>query len=302
MTVSLSTMWWEDRQDPLISLARSVRALGFEQVELNYSVREESFPALREALAQTGLTVSSVHGPFPRPPGEDALLQADLAADDPAARRRAEALIARSLEETAGWGSPVLVLHSGNIELLRPQEARLRRLYRAGQTNGDEFSAFREELRQSRSREAPGYLERVQQALARLAPLARSLGVTLALENRAHFHDIPSFDEIGPLMEEFGPAVGYWHDLGHAFRLEVLGFWPQGAWLERYGDHLVGMHLHDSIGLEDHQPPGEGDIPFQRLAPLLPARVCRVLEVRSCHDEEAVAAGLAHLQATGVLP
>jgi sugar phosphate isomerase/epimerase len=106
---------------------------------------------------------------------------------------------------------------------------------------------------------------------------------------------------MGVLLDEFGPAVGYWHDVGHAFRLEALGFWPQEAWLQRFATRLVGVHLHDSIGMEDHRPPGQGRAPFGLISSFLPGQCLRVFEVKDTYSGEAVAAGLAHLRALGVL-
>lgn len=66
---------------------------------------------------------------------------------------------------------------------------------------------------------------------------------------------------------------------------------------ERLSGRLVGIHLHDATGLEDHLPPGSGGIDFKallsHLAPGLPA----VLELRPGTPEDAIRSGLAHLAA-----
>jgi sugar phosphate isomerase/epimerase len=309
MNVSLSTMWWgESSPESLASLARRTRRLGFEQIELNYRLSEMALPSLGEALRQAGLTVSSVHAPFPRPYGPNPLGQLDLGSPEPAFRERAEVLALRSLEEAARWGAGAVVLHAGNLETLGSLEARLHDLYREKtKPNGrhgveEAYRRLWEELRLRREAEAPRFLERVRDSLGRLAVRAQSLGVTIGLENRAHYAEQPSLEEMGPLLDEWGPAVGYWHDVGHAYRLDALGYCRQEAWLERYATHLVGMHLHDSIGMEDHRPPGQGNARLDEVASLLPEKALRVVEVRPGHDEQAVSAGLARLVALGVLP
>ncbi len=298
MNVALSTMWWNGQALAPEVLARRTRDLGFEQVELDYRLPLEVLPALRSALQEAGLGVSSIHAPFPRPGKGDPLLQADLAAADPAARQRARALIGRTLEEAARWGAGVVVLHAGSLNELKPLEDRLKALYLAGQGGA---AILRDGLRRRRARVAPALLERVRAGLADLVPRAQALGVVIGLENRASFRDIPSLGEMGALLDEFGPTLAYWHDTGHAFRLEALGFYPQTAWLERYGQRLAGLHLHDCVAIEDHLPPGQGEVPFDRLARHIPPQGRRVIEVCPHHEAEAVASGLEVLRTRGVI-
>ncbi len=303
MKLALSTMWWGEGATPVEELVGSTRRLGFECIELEYRRPAGTLPRLRQALADAGIAVGSVHAPFPHPGGsEDALRQADLSADEPAARRRAEELVARTLEHAAEWGAGVVVLHSGGMASLLPLGRRMYELCMAGQSDTAEFRQLRAELMRLRADEAPRRLDWVRQALGRLVPRALALKVTIGLENRAYYRDLPGLEEMGLLLDEFGPAVGYWHDLGHAFRLDLQGFVPQEEWLRRYGNRLVGMHIHDSRLLDDHQPPGYGQIPLERLALLFPPQGLRVLEVRADFSEADIGAGLAHLRARKVLP
>jgi len=301
MNVSLSTMWWGEAEgEALAGWARKTWELGLTTVELEYRRSAGSLSHLRQALAGYGLGVSSLHAPFPHPEVEgDPLQLADLAAEEAEARRYAEGLVARTLEEAVRWGAGVVVLHSGNIRRLRPLEQRLRECYLAGRRDG-EFRRLWEELRRARQIEAPRHLEWVREALGRLSVRARELGVVIALENRADYRDIPSPEELGMLLAEFGREVGFWYDAGHAHRLEVLGFYPRTLWLERYRERLVGAHLHDSRGLSDHLPPGMGEIPFEQVFSLLPRQGLRVLEVDAGHTPEELARGLARLRALEV--
>ncbi|MGC8874782.1 MAG: sugar phosphate isomerase/epimerase family protein [Chloroflexia bacterium] len=301
MKVALSTMWWEQNGSLLHLLAQRTRDLGFRYVELGYRLTEDSLPAVDEALQQSGLLPSSVHAPFPGPPGPHPLREADLSAVEAEARARAEDLVARSLEEAAARGAQIVVLHAGNVEPLGPLERELDRLFEAGRSDTPTYAELREELLRKRDALAPRHLEWVREALSRLAARAQALGVRIALENRAHFRDLPSFPELAELLDTFAPTVGYWHDAGHAFRLAVMGFWSQESWLQAYGNRLLGIHLHDCVGLTDHQPPGYGHVPFAQIAPLLPASVWRVFEVDSQYEEQALASGVAYLRSLGVV-
>jgi sugar phosphate isomerase/epimerase len=300
MSLALSTMWWGEGDLPIEELVQRTLALGFNVVELDYRRSPQSLERLRAVMAAAGLEAHSMHAPFPCPPGEAPLRQADLAADDDVARRYAESLVARTLEEAAAWGISVIVLHAGDIRPLASLEEKLKSLVRRGSDDEQRMAQLRGELKKRRAQEAPRRLEWVRRALARLVPRAEELGVVIGLETRADYRDLPSFGEMGALLDEFGPAVGYVHDMGHAFRQDASGFCLQEDWLLRYAERTVGLHLHDAVGLTDHFPPGQGAIPYAQLVPLFPAQTRCVLEVRAVHDAAAMRAGLSFLQALGV--
>jgi sugar phosphate isomerase/epimerase len=301
MSLALSTMWWGEGDEPPEVWVERTLALGLSSVELDYRRPPHTLGRLREVMAASGLGASSMHAPFPCPPGEAPLRQADLAADDDMARRHAETLVGRTLEEAASWGISVIVLHAGDIRPLASLSYKLKGLFSSGAADQD-LVPLRNDLKKRRAQEAPRRLEQIRRALARLVPRAQQLGVTIALETRADYHDLPALGEMGALLDEFWPAVGYWHDIGHAFRQDVLGFCLQEEWLRRYAGRTLGMHLHDSRGLTDHLPPGQGDIPYAQLAPLFPAQARRVLEIQTVHDADKVRAGLSYLQSLGVIP
>ncbi len=299
--VALSTMWWGETDQPVDGPVRRTAALGFRQIELDYRRPPQTLAELRQALSQAGIEAVSMHAPFPCPPGAAPLQQADLAAEDEPAWRHALELVEGTLAAAAEWGIHAVVLHCGDMPALAELEGRLKRLVQAGRSAGAESARLRRELQQRRAEEAPRHLERVRRALAELAPRAAELGIVIGLETRASYRDLPGLGEVGQLLDDFAPAASYWHDVGHAFRQEALGFAPQEEWLERYGDRLLGIHLHDVSGMADHLPPGQGEVPFDRLAPLFPAAARRVIEVQSRHSSAEVAAGLSYLQAMGVV-
>jgi len=301
MKLALSTMWWGEDDRPAEELVQQTLAAGFSAVELDYRRPPHTLARLRAVMAESGLQAHSMHAPFPCPPGEAPLRQADLAAEDAEARHHAESLVARTLEEASAWGISVVVLHAGDIRSLSSLEGKLKSLFGRGLAGEDDLAPLREELKKRRAQEAPRRLEWVRRALARLVPRTQELGVRIALETRADYRDLPSWGEMGALLDEFWPAVGYWHDIGHAFRQDMLGFSRQEEWLRRYAGRTLGIHLHDALGLADHLPPGQGSVPYAQLAPLLPPQARRVLEVQTTHSAEEVRAGRAYLQNLGVL-
>ncbi|MGD9012866.1 MAG: TIM barrel protein, partial [Desulfobacterales bacterium] len=101
------------------------------------------------------------------------------------------------------------------------------------------------------------------------------------LENRYHYHELPGFDDFEIIFDKFrGAPIGYWHDTGHAHANEALGLIPKNALLKNYAEPLIGVHLHDAVGLDDHLPPGTGEIDFTALKPFLKAETAKVMEIK----------------------
>ncbi len=103
-----------------------------------------------------------------------------------------------------------------------------------------------------------------------------SFGVRLGLENRYHYFDIPTPDEMSALLAMAEPdRLGFIYDVGHAMAMDRLGFFPNEVWLKRFGRRIIGTHLHDVIGISDHQAPGLGDVDF---------RTCGWIPSERCHS------------------
>ena len=54
----------------------------------------------------------------------------------------------------------------------------------------------------------------------------------------------------------YDEVVGYWHDVGHAQTLEHLSLCSHEEWLRRFAGQMVGVHLHDVVGVRDHLAAG----------------------------------------------
>jgi hypothetical protein len=73
------------------------------------------------------------------------------------------------------------------------------------------------------------------------------------MENRFHDSDIPLPDEFDAFFRlGLRQGVGYWHDVGHAQLLAHLGCWAHEEWLGRFTGRMIGIHLHDMVGVSDH--------------------------------------------------
>jgi sugar phosphate isomerase/epimerase len=155
----------------------------------------------------------------------------------------------------------------------------------------------------ARAAQAEANLEAVQRSLVQLAGYAGRLGIRLGIENRYHYQEIPLLDELGRLLEAVGDErVGFWYDVGHAHTLDRLGFYAHEAWLQQYANRMIGVHLHDVVGLTDHQAPGSGEVDWEMVVNYLPNDVIiRACEVRHYVTAEQVVTGLQFLADRGCI-
>jgi len=292
---TLSTSWGLGHYHNLASFALDAQAWGFEGIEANYGVTLSGLDELRGS----GVPVSSLHFPGPLIPQADGspTYAGPLAPGDPGRRAAAVEHAVRVLEEAAGSGARAVVFHAADLPQLRDLETRLAELCTAGGSEDDRREA-REALMDARAPLASPLLQAVSAAIERLLPLAEQHGLRLGLETRSDVRDLPSRDELRELLARFPSAhFGYWHDTGHAYRQELLGCGQAVAWLEEFGDRLVGMHLSDCRGLEDHYAPGQGEINFAPLLAFCGPDTVRTLEIAPRYGSAEVRAGLEHLEA-----
>jgi sugar phosphate isomerase/epimerase len=127
-------------------------------------------------------------------------------------------------------------------------------------------------------------------SLASLATRAERLGVIIALENLAPVYPSPDALSFTPLLLRTmakrisSPAVGLCLDIGHANIVAGLRHTDPLELIEPALDRVVLFHLHDNLGarrddpgspeidplrLDLHLPPGRGNVPWDRIAPLL---------------------------------
>lgn len=289
--------------DDMAAFARAAARLGFPSIEINYVVPPEG---VEELLSANPVAVSSLHSPTPRVKAaggrwSDAL---NLASPDEEERALAVELARRTIDCAVRASARYVVVHLGGIGAAMFEEEReLRRLHQEGVTAGEEVEALRRRAQERRAEGAPRHLPLARRSLAEIAEHAARRGVAVGLENRFHFHEIPSVDEMHELLADYPPdVVGYWHDVGHAEVLDRLGLVDRHRWLGELGGRCLGAHVHDADGLADHRAPGQGTADWEYVARGLPPDAPRVFEIKQRTPEEAVAASIGFLRERGVLP
>ncbi len=303
-------MWSQGRfraegaeHDDMRSFARRTAELGFGHVEINYVIP----PSGVEALLDSGhVAYSSVHSPCPRVRMADGRLSEayNLAATDEEERKAAVRVARESVDTAVRAGARYLVVHLGGVgSAIFDEEKQLRKLFDEGVREGDEVTILRAAAVAEREVEKERYLRQAKRSLAEIAEYAAPRGVTVGLENRYHFHEIPDPDEVQELLLDYPQHVaGFWIDLGHAEVLERLGFHDHRRWLNEAGGRCVGSHVHDVDGLADHRAPGHGTVDWAHYAAKLPPHVPRVFEINQQIPDEQVAEAIPFLRSVGMLP
>jgi sugar phosphate isomerase/epimerase len=297
--IGISTCWWYNRTDNGEEIVREILQLGLESVELEYRITESIYQQMKPHL-QKHLKVNSIHNYFPKPvdlsgkKGSGDLFL--LSSTDKDERQRAVQYTIRTIEHAHDIEARAIILHLGRVGIPGVTPTLSER-YHGGKRKEKEDIHRMEEQRQERESGQLKNFDAVLRSLDVLNREAERKDIFLGIENRYHFHEIPNFEEIGIILSEFqGGNIGYWHDVGHATAQENVGFTPQADLLDTYGDELLGIHLHDAKGLDDHLPPGSGEVNFEEILSFLKPSHIKVLEIHPKVDRKDLIEGIENIK------
>jgi sugar phosphate isomerase/epimerase len=303
--IGLSTVWTSRDARSGEELLGPILDLGFEGVELEYRISEQLYEEIRPRILNDEVQVLSIHNYFPVPaiiPPERVSGDCfSLSSLDREERDNGVSYTFRTLETAHDLEARVVVLHLGRVETDLPRNG-LQQLYREN-TSNDEVAKLLQQEREERSRLRDPHLDALLFSMERIVKRAEQLGVVVGIENRYYFQEIPDMEEIGIILDQFrGGPIGYWHDTGHAAVSEALGILQHKALLQLYASHLVGAHLHDSHGIDDHKPPGQGEIDFDMVNRYLPEGAIQIMEIKPSARGHEILDGLDFLKGKGFRP
>ena len=313
--ISLSTMWAKGRFGNMTEFVTKAKGLGFTHVEVNASVS----PLALIELIKTSVPISSIHSPCPAVLSSKGIPVANLSlsSTEKSERRETVNFTKKTIDLASTIGAKAVIIHAGEVPINLGLEDKLRQLYKQHLAQTKEYSRVKEQLVYQRVSKVSPFLEAARESLAELSRYSQGKGITLGLETRFYFHEIPNIDEMEELLKETkGRWVGYWHDVGHAEVQQRLGFASHEEWLSRFKNRMIGVHLHDVLGISDHRPPGKGDVNWDMVAKHLPHtprqikgadgwaildRVIRVCEIAEWHGESQIQGVVDFLREKGVI-
>jgi sugar phosphate isomerase/epimerase len=286
-------------------LVDEITALGFRRIEIEYRLRESAVEGIEAAVHQGRIEVSSVHNFSPlardeRPTsrGGDKL---PLASPRESERREAVRLTERTILLARRVGARAIVIHAGEVGNDRGYFRELAEVVEAEGAGSERARKIRAGAAEAREAQKGAYLEAALQSLRDLLPAAEEAGVTLCVENRYYFHQIPLPEEMAELKRAIPDGrLKYWHDIGHAHVMEILGFRKHMAALDLLAGHVFGMHIHDSTYIHDHAAPGTGEIDFAPILERVPPGVLPIMELKAGVPEPEIAEGVDRLAGLGL--
>ncbi len=282
--LALSTSWQSGDPVTAEEMLAALKNLDISGIELSYRIPEDFFNQMKRLLKHSGLKIVSIHNYFPIPSARsDSKGSGDLfllSSPDNEERQNAIRFTTKSIEHAGEMGATAVILHCGIVEMNHEMQA-LYHYINSNRLDSDEAQIFIRNKLRERDRRKPQHLDCLLASLDRLVAVAEKQGVLLGLENRYHYHELPGLDDFKVIFNQFqGAPIGYWHDTGHAHANETLGLIPRQSLLQSYSDRLIGIHLHDAVGLDDHMPPGSGEIDFKALTPFLKSNSIKVIELK----------------------
>ncbi len=280
--LGISTCWWFNRVSGGEEIVNGILELGLKGVELEYRISSPVFHQMKPKLTKV-LRVLTIHNFFPIPEGipsdkgsGDLFL---LSSTDRDERSKAVKHTIKTLEHAHELGAKAVILHLGRVDMPNPAQDFFR-LFGSGKISEKEGLAFVEEQELIREPSKKKNLDAVLLSLEKLNREAEKKGILLGIENRYHFHEIPDLEEIGLILRKFkGGNIRYWHDVGHAMAQENMGLNRQRDLLESYSEEMIGIHLHDVRGVDDHLAPGQGEVDYSQIKPFMKPSIITVLEV-----------------------
>ena len=298
--LAFSTSWQSGGSVTAERMFAALKNLEITGIELSYRISENFYHEMKKPLERSGLDVVSVHNFFPIPSvkresrgGGDLF---SLSSPQIEERQNAVRFTAKTIEHAGELAAAVVVLHCGFVEMKHEVQA-LYGYFNSNRLISDEAQDFIQQKLKERDELKTRHMDSLLASLDSLVTVAGQQNVLLGLENRYHYHELPGPDDFKTIFDTFkGAPIGYWHDTGHAHANQALGFIPQNSLLQTYADQLIGIHLHDAVGLDDHIPPGSGEVEFESLKPFLKADTIKVIEVKPGIPVSEVTEGIRFIQ------
>ncbi|QYR20325.1 sugar phosphate isomerase/epimerase [Paenibacillus sp. sptzw28] len=291
---SFSTCWNIKRHTEGRAMAEEIRSLGFRQVELNYNVTKEMLTTIEPMIERGEIGVSSVHNTFPHTPdpdyGTDSVL---LGFDDEEKRVRAIELLLQSAEYAHRYGAKAVVVHPGEVPFPCNIDQQLKGIYNEQGPDSPAYTQLWREMLDRRESLSGQYLRRIGDSLEEVCERSAAKGydVAFGIETRSRCYQMPTLQEAKTVINRLkGAPVYLWYDIGHGMMMDRMGLYDNAKEAGEMIDDIIGVHIHETIGLSDHWCPyvNSKDMSFfDRFLAIIDRARVKVYELKSaCTPEE----------------
>jgi len=295
--LAISTSWNAQSAPDAASMISEINKMGFDRIELNFTLTNRDICDIISVRGRRRhIEITSLHNFCPIPddmPRQKASPDYySLSSLDEGERKKALDATRTTIETAKTLGASAVILHLGKIKI----KDKTRKLAAAVYDKAN-YERIKNGMLKERGDAAPKYLDRTFASVETLLGYAKENGVRLGIENRYYYSEIPSPEEIAALLRHFADKnVGYWHDVGHAQIFENIGlFNHKRDFLDRLSGNIIGMHLHDITGADDHRAPLQGSFDFAVLKPYIKKDTLLVLEPHQPSTPEQIKRGAGYL-------
>lgn len=303
---ALSTSWNSWQYSGARNIVEEIKAIGFDCVELNFSLSAAIVEEMISIAAQNQIKVVSLHNFCPIPDGISRRVATpdvfSLSALDNDERKQALYYTKKTIDTASILQAQAVVLHLGKVQNTAEKIRELAGLYldsKAASPSGSRknYEQLKSRMLRDRRGKAVPYFEQTLKSLEELCSYAQNKKISLGIENRYYFNEIPSIEEMGQIVNYFpGSPLFYWHDTGHAQIYENLGFFKHKEILDKFSPRLLGIHLHDVDKMDDHRAPLQGSFDFSLLKPYVKKETLKVLEPHHPATAEEIISGRNYLR------
>ena len=275
-----------------------IRGLGFDTVELGYSLTQTQADGVLDWTSAGRINVSSIHAFCPASiPGKSGPELYSIC--DPEDHRKSGhgiAAVKATADFAAAVGAKAVVLHAGRVPIYR-HIRKLADIAENGLLGSPKHQKQLQKILDKRNRCAKPYFDTLCESLNDILPHFERLGITLGLENLPTYDALPNEPEMQVLLDSFPTkALGYWHDAGHAQIRQNLGFIHHAGIVSRFADHIAGLHLHDvAFPTSDHRMPPGGTVDFGLFSRFTASDIPFVLEPARGSDTLSVTTAVGFL-------
>jgi len=295
---SISTAWNYEKGKSAESIISEIESAGFKKLELNFAIHYNLLKELKKIIFRKNLQVKSVHNFCPTPNGIEGFVSPDyfsVASVFEDERKKAVEFTKQTIDTAESLGAKAVVLHCGRVEM-SDYSKKLIDLFNQGRCRNEEYKQFMFEMTEERKSKSLPYLNSAIKSIKELSKYAQKKGVIIGIETRYYYKEIPQFDEFEKIFDTVHePNLLYWHDTGHAQCAENLGITSHIAYLNKYYYRMVGVHIHDTKGTEDHKLPGKGNLDFSILKPYLNSNTIKTLEPHPPSNVEELCKSLKYI-------
>ncbi len=243
--------------------------------ELNYRDTKIDFIKNKKMFDDFGIPFLGIHSPAPLVKKIKGASKAiDLVNED-------EEIVKKSIKYTL---NSIRFAKENNMEYV---------IIHAGGNEGE----WNREFLKEREKKSEIYLSRFFKNFEKILKLSEELKIKIAIETRLYPGEFPNFFELNKIFEKTNSEIlYYWHDLSHAYIRENLLKEP--SYLKNFKDKLLGIHIHDIKGFDEHRPPFKGEIDFIEFFKKIEKikNIYPVFEIDKKYDEKEIIKGIKKIE------